>query len=86
VEARKYRTCRNDCIRSGRTLEGMRLNAGLTKTTLVAGIRGTRHFTGSSRRWDVEEGWTPLSHEHCLTPVNGGQTRCKPILFATAGA
>jgi hypothetical protein len=48
VEARKYRTCGHGCVRRGSALEGTRLNAGASKTTLVAGIRATRYFTGSS--------------------------------------
>jgi hypothetical protein len=48
VEARKYRTCGHGCVRRGAALEGTRLNAGATKTTLVAEIRATRYFTGSS--------------------------------------
>ena len=86
MEARKYRTCGNDCIRPGSALEGTRLNAGPTKTTLVAEIRATRYFTGSSRRWGVEQGWTHLSRELCLIPASGSQPRCAPRLFAMAGA
>jgi hypothetical protein len=85
VEAKKYRTCGNDCIRPGSALEGTRLNAGPTKTTLVAEVRATRYFTGSSRRSGVERGWTPLSHEPCLTPASGSQPRRAPRLFAMAG-
>lgn len=86
MEARKYRTCGNDCIRPGSGLEGTRLNAGPTKTTLVAEIRATRYFTGSSRRWGVEPGWTHLSHGLCLTPASGSQPHCALRLFAMAGA
>ncbi len=48
MEARKYRTCGHGCVRRESALEGTRLNAGATKTTLVAEIRATRCFTGSS--------------------------------------
>ena len=48
MEARKYRTCGHGCVRRGSALEGTRLNAGATKTRLVAEIRATRYFTGSS--------------------------------------
>ena len=48
MEARKYCTCGHSCVTRGSALEGTRLNAGATKTTLVAVIRATRYFTGSS--------------------------------------
>jgi hypothetical protein len=85
MEATKYRTCGNDCVRRGSALEGTRVNAGRTKTTLVAD-RAKSYFTGSSRRRGVDQGCTPLSHESCRTPASGSHSRRIPGLFAMAGA
>jgi hypothetical protein len=48
VATRKYRTCGHGGVRRGSALLGTRLNARATKATLVAEIRATRYFTGSS--------------------------------------
>ena len=48
VEARKYRTCGHGSVKRGSALEGTCLDAGATKTTLVAEIRSTRCFSGCS--------------------------------------
>ena len=85
MEARKYRTCGHGCVRRGSALEGTRLNAGATKTTLVAEIRAHATSPVPSRGWGVEQGRTPLPHEPCLTRASGGQPRRVPILFAMAG-
>ena len=78
MEAKQYRTRGNDCIRPGSVREGTRLNAGPTKTTLVAEIGATRYFTGSSRRSSV-------SHRPCLTRASGSHPRHVPMLFAMEG-
>ena len=85
MKARKNRTCGHGCIRPGSALEGTRLNACRTKTTLVAEIRATRYFTGCSRRSGVEQGRTPLSHRPCQTRASASQPRHVPMLFAMEG-
>jgi hypothetical protein len=85
VKATKNRHCGHTCIRPGSALEGTRLNACRTKTTLVAEIRATRYFTGCSRRSGVEQGRTLLSYRPCLIRASGSQARHAPMLFAIEG-